>query len=233
MSRSLLLLPLAFAPALLLAESATPSIGYTGAPADHGGKDCSTCHSSFGAANSDPNGSLKVTIADYNPGVQQTIRIVVHHPQASRWGFQITIREQSDETISAGTFSPPQPAQPVQVVCDNGSQFGSPAPCSGNTYRQFAEHQDAPSGASGTSYEFDVVWMPPSQEVGRLHVYVAAVAADGDHTAAGDRVYTFTQTLSNVGACTLEPKPTLQTALNGASFQAPFSSHAMVSIFGI
>ncbi|HTB18727.1 MAG TPA: hypothetical protein VK708_11450, partial [Bryobacteraceae bacterium] len=56
-------------PALLLAgnlfaESKTPSLGYTGAPTDHGGQDCSTCHNSFGAANSDKTGSLKVTVSD-------------------------------------------------------------------------------------------------------------------------------------------------------------------------
>ena len=232
MNRLLLLAVLVCMPAGVFAESATPSIGYTGAPTDHGGQDCSTCHNSFGAANSDKTGSLKVTVSDYVPTVQQLIHIVVQNPNAPEWGFQITIREQSDETLSSGTFAVPNATAPVQVVCDDGSQFGSPAPCAGNIARQFAEHLNAPRGTTGTAYEFDVLWTPPSQEIGRLQVYVAAVAANGDGTPQGDRVYTFTQPLANAGACALGGQPVFQSVLNGASFEPNFSSGAMVSIFG-
>ena len=183
----LLLLPLLFVvPALFLAqsvfaESQTPSLGYTGA------------------------------VSDYVPTVQQLIHIVVQNPSGSRWGFQITIRGQSDETLSSGTFSIPNPNDPEQVVCDDGTQYGSPAPCASNIARQFAEHLNAPRGATGTAYEFDVLWTPPSQEIGRLQVYVSAVAADGDGTRQGDRVYTDTQTLANAGTCTLAGQPVFQT----------------------
>src|SRR5271154_101442 len=121
-----LLLLLAVVPAFLFGESKTPSIGYTGAPTDHGGQDCSTCHNSYGPANSDKTGSLQVTVGDYIPSEAQTIRIIVQHPAASRWGFQITIREQSDQTLSSGVFSVIHTTDPVQVACDDGTQFGSP-----------------------------------------------------------------------------------------------------------
>jgi uncharacterized protein (TIGR03437 family) len=219
-------------PAAVFAESATPSLGYTGAPTDHGGQDCSVCHNSYGPANSDKTGSLQVTVSNYVPSEQQLIHIVVQNPNASRWGFQITIREQSDETLSSGTFSIPNAADPEQVVCDNGTQYGSPAPCASNIARQFAEHLNAPIGATGTAYEFDVMWMPPSQEIGRLQVYVSAVAANGDGTPQGDRVYTYTQTLANAGTCALVEQPVFQSVANGASFQPGFSPGAMVSIFG-
>src|SRR5579871_5182757 len=135
MSRPLpLLLASFFMIAALEAESVKPSIGYTGAPADHHGQDCSVCHNSFGAANSDQSGSVIVGISDYNPGVQQMIHIQVKHPLAMRWGFQITIREVSDETAEGGTFSA-GPGDPFQVVCDDGTQFGSAPPCNGNSGR--------------------------------------------------------------------------------------------------
>jgi uncharacterized protein (TIGR03437 family) len=226
-----LLLLLAVVPAFLFAESKTPSLGYTGAPADHGGQDCSTCHNSYGPANSDPKGSLQVSVTDYIPTVAQTIRIIVQHPQASRWGFQITIREQSEETLSSGVFNVLN-ATNTQVACDDGSQFGSPGPCNGTILRQFAEHLNAPTGAAGTAFEFDVSWMPPDQEVGRLHVYVAAVAADGDDKPTGDRVYTVVKTLNNAGGCDFTKAPILQSMVNGASFQPALSSNGMVSIFG-
>jgi uncharacterized protein (TIGR03437 family) len=229
--KSLVLLALLlFMPAVVVAESVTPSIGYTGAPTDHNGANCSTCHT--GLPLNDPSGSLTVTVANYVPSVQQLIHIVVQNPNASRWGFQITIREQSDETLSSGTFSIPNPMDPEQVVCDNGTQYGSPAPCAGNIARQFAEHLNAPRGAMGTPYEFDVLWTPPAQEIGRLEVYVSAVAANGDGTDQGDYVYTYTQTLENVGACTLVGPPLFQNVVNGASFDPGFSSGAMVTIFG-
>lgn len=223
----LLLLPTA-----IFAESVMPSLGYTGAPTDHGGQDCSTCHNTYGAANSDKTGSLQVTVANYVPSVQQLIKIVVQNPNASRWGFQVTIREQSDETLSSGTFAVPNTTLPELVVCDDGTQYGSLAPCAGNIARQFAEHFNAPRGLTGAPYEFDVLWTPPSQEIGRLQIYVSAVAANGDGTPQGDRVYTFTKTLSNAGTCSLVVQPVFQTVLNGASFQPMFSSEAMVSIFG-
>lgn len=231
MIRVRLIALLAVAPPLLLAESKIPSLGYTGAPTDHGGQNCSTCHNSFGAANSDPAGSLQVTVSDYVPTEPQTIRIIVQHPQASRWGFQITIREQSDETLSSGVFSVLNAAN-TQVVCDDGSQFGSQAPCNGTIARQFAEHLNAPTGAAGTAFEFDVSWMPPSQEIGRLNVYVAAVAADNDDTPKGDRVYTVVKTLNNAGTCDFTKTPILQSIVNGASFQTAVSSNGMVSVFG-
>jgi len=226
-----LLLSLAVVPASLFGESKTPSLGFTGAPADHGGQNCSTCHNSFGAANSDTKGLLQVTVTDYVPTEPQTIRIIVQHPQASRWGFQITIREQSDETLSSGVFSVINAAD-TQAVCDDGSQFGSQAPCNGTIARQFAEHLNAPTGPAGTAFEFDVSWMPPSQEVGRLNVYVSAVAADGDGTTKNDRVYTVVKTLNNAGGCDFTKAPVLQSILNGASFQPALSSNGMVSIFG-
>ena len=231
MNRLFLAILFALAPAVLPAESVMPGIGYTGAPADHNGQNCSVCHSSFGAANSDPRGSVTVSITNYNPGVQQMIHVTVSHPTASRWGFQMTIREVSDETTEAGTFST-SAGVPFTVVCDDGTQFGSAPPCNGNHGRQFAEQMDAPRTAGGAGFDWLVPWTPPQTEVGRLHIYVAAVAADGDGTPLGDRVYTFEGTLPAVGACSLSVAPNLRTVMNGASFQPPFSSNAMITVFG-
>ncbi len=228
MRRTLFVSLLLAAPALLLAESAMPSIGYTGAPTDHNGQNCSVCHTTYGAANSDASGSVTADITSYNPGLQQTIHLKVAHPQAQRWGFQITIRSVSDQTQSAGDYSA---GIAVQVVCDNGSRFGSAPPC--NAMREFAEHMNAPPTATGAGYEFDVVWSPPSSEIGDLEVYISAVAADGDGTPAGDRVYTLTRIISSAGGCSITKKPTLTTAVNAGSFQSTFSSKAMIAIKGL
>jgi uncharacterized protein (TIGR03437 family) len=226
MNRSVLLCLFLACPLVLFAERATPSIGFAGAPTDHGGQTCVSCHNSF-AANSDSRGSITVTVGDYTPSKPQLITIVLQHPTAGRAGFQLTIRQVSDETKTVGTFTT---SDPVQDRCDDGTQFGAPGPCTAQ--REFAEHINAPTLING-AFEFDVQWTPPPTEVGDLHVYLTVVAADGDGTARNDSVYTLTKTITVVGGCALNKKPTLQTALNGASFQAPLSSNAMISIFGL
>src|ERR1700685_933841 len=140
-------------PAAILAESQTPSIGYAGAPTDHGGANCSTCHT--GLPLHAPSGSLQVTVSNYVPSVQQLIKVVIQNSNASRWGFQMTIRGQSNQTLSAGTFTIPNGQTHEQVMCEDGTQFGSAAACVTNTGPQFAEHQNAPQGKTGASYEFD------------------------------------------------------------------------------
>jgi uncharacterized protein (TIGR03437 family) len=223
---NLLLVLLAAIPFLAKAESVTPSIRFTGAPID-GGHDCSSCHNSFGPALSNTS-ALTTSIGSYNPGVEQIIQVFIQNPTAKLWGFQMTIREVSNQTLSAGVFG--QPTGPVQVRCDDGSQFGSTPPC--NQLTQFAEHLNAPQTVAGAGFEFDVPWIPPTSDVGALQVYISAVAADGDKTPLGDHVYTYSQTILSTGACTLGPKPVVRAGVNGASFQAPFSSNAMMSIFG-
>jgi uncharacterized protein (TIGR03437 family) len=62
---------------------------------------------------------------------------------------------------------------------------------------------------------------------------VAAVAANGDGTPQGDHVYTYSSTISATGACSLSTTGfNLRTVVNGASFQMPFSSNSMVTVFG-
>lgn len=227
--RLLLLAPLL--PAALFAESATPSIRYTGVPADSGGvpQTCAACHNTPppGAA----TGSLSVTINDYTPNVNQLVKIMVQDPIAQRWGFQITIRQVSDETQEAGNLTVINPNDPTQVRCDDGSKFGSPGPCTGT--REFGEQLNAPHTTVGAPVEFDLNWLPPPNEVGDLHVYVTAVAGNGDGSTAGDRVYSLVKTISAVGGCSLTKRPTLQTVSNGASFKPQFSANSMISIFGL
>ncbi|MGH9664212.1 MAG: choice-of-anchor V domain-containing protein, partial [Bryobacteraceae bacterium] len=224
MSRHLLFSLFAAVPILLFAFSGVNPAGYTGAPAD-GGNTCASCHNTFGSANSDPQGSLTIIVGDYQPGAPQTIRLIIKHPTASRWGFQITARSVNNPAVAAGAFTA---TSDVTVVCASNA----PAPCAGPP--EFAEDTLAPITGAGGSEEFDVVWNPPASEVGRIVFYAAAVAADGDGKPDNDRVYTASQTVSlSAGAsCSVSSRPVLRTALNAASFQLQFSAGALVSLFG-
>ena len=90
-----------------------------------GGLDCSQCHSNFGPANSDPRGSVRIeNLNPYVPGVVQNLRVVVTHPDAAAWGFQLTARFVNGGT-QAGSFVPgnaDSSGNPdTKVVCDDGS----------------------------------------------------------------------------------------------------------------
>jgi hypothetical protein len=98
---------------------ATPP-GHTGAPVD-GGRDCTACHR--GQANSDARGSLTIQASAFKPGLKQILRVTLSHPEARRWGFQLTARIVSDESKQAGTFSV---SPDVTIVC---GPDGRPAPC--------------------------------------------------------------------------------------------------------
>jgi len=77
-----------------------------------------------------------------------------------------------------------------------------------------------------------VNWQAPANEIGKLHVYVSAVAANGDGTARGDHVYTTVLTIASASTCTITAKPVVRTLENGGSFQAPVSSNGMISLVG-
>src|SRR5438045_3551461 len=102
MRRRLLIL-LGITPLSLMGFSTGPPLRRTGAPVD-GGTNCTACHRTFAPANSDPRGSLRIDVSSYTPGVKQSIQVTVAHPEAMRWGFQLTARLASDETKPAGDF---------------------------------------------------------------------------------------------------------------------------------
>ena len=79
----------------------------SGVPTDMAGRDCSACHRTFAPTNSDARGKLTVILdaMTYRPGVKQMIRVRLEHPEARRWGFQMTARPTSDTTSMAGRDS--------------------------------------------------------------------------------------------------------------------------------
>ncbi|MGH9666270.1 MAG: choice-of-anchor V domain-containing protein, partial [Bryobacteraceae bacterium] len=212
-------------PVALLAYSTGPPPKRTGTDADGGGN-CSACHRTYAPANSDTRGSVRIDAANYVPGVKQTIKVTVQHPEAARWGFEITARMVSDETKIAGEFAS---NSVVRVICDDGSARGSLAPCQPSQL-EFAEHFDAPRTDPGAGFTFSVDWTPPATDVGDVVFYAAGNAANGDGTPTGDRIYTTQRRISP--PCNLTQKPVVTSVVNGASFQAPWNTGALISVFG-
>jgi uncharacterized protein (TIGR03437 family) len=211
---------------LLLAVSAGPGPRLTGAAVD-GGRDCTACHRSFAPANSDARGRITLEAGSYTPGVPQLIWVTVFHPEAARWGFQLSARLASDETRQAGTF---RPTNLIRVRCDPA---GADPPCNGAL--EFATHRvDATRLGSGGRGEFAVEWTPPETDVGDVILYAAGNAANGDGTNNGDRIYTTSLRVPSVRCGSLTARPVVTRVVNAGSYRddAGIAMNTMVSIFG-
>ncbi|MBI4874858.1 MAG: hypothetical protein HY822_09535 [Acidobacteria bacterium] len=217
-------------PLLLYANSGTaltPPLKRTGAAAD-GGLNCTACHTGA-AANSDPRGKLTILATNYTPGRKQDIKVRLEHPDAMRWGFQLTARALNDETKSAGVFTQ---TDEVNVRCDDGSVRGVPGPCDGRL--EFASHTAASTRAgTRTSVEWNVEWTPPASEAGDIVLYAAGNAANNSGTNAGDLIFTTSLRIRAEGACPLTQRPTLRNVVNGASFQPGAGLNSFISIYGL
>ena len=220
-------------PIALYAFSTGPQPRRAGVPAD-GGTDCSACHriTTAGDGKSDPRGSVSIEVRNYTPGIAQTIRVTVRHPEAVRWGFQLTARPVSDETRGAGTFGA---SEGIRVICDSPTFQTIPRPADGCPAGtpEFVEHAPAPNTGPTGSHTFDVLWTPPASEVGDIIFYAAGNAANGNGSFTGDRIYTTNVRVRAEGACTLTARPTLRSITDAASFRSAVSFNTLISLFGL
>jgi uncharacterized protein (TIGR03437 family) len=178
-------------PISLWAFSAGPPISRTGAPAD-GGTTCTACHTGF-PLNDDSGGNVVIRANAYTPGVKQMIEVQVFHPDAMRFGFQLTARTVSDETKQAGTFTADDN---VRVRC---APAGGDAPCSGAV--EFVEHRQITTNAGNPGPRvFLIEWTPPSTDAGPIVMYAAGNAANNNGNPTGDHIYTTKATVNPAGA---------------------------------
>ncbi len=200
--------------------------GRTGAPAD-GGLTCTACHA--GTANSDARGSIRLEASPYKPGIRQVLRLTLSHPEARRWGFQLTARMVNDETRPAGTFSS---SNEVGVIC---GPDGRTPPC--GTAPEFANNTGASTFDNrGGPVTWEIEWTPPSDDVGDIIFYAAGLAANFDGSARGDWTYTTSLRIENAGGCPLTPRrAVIRSVVNGASFAAEpgIGLNSMITIFGL
>ncbi|MBL8291400.1 MAG: hypothetical protein JNN08_06165 [Bryobacterales bacterium] len=222
MTRGILLTVfLAAAPTAALAFSNGPVPERTGAPVD-GGINCSACHR--GNAINDGIGRLTILVRDYRPGVKQRVRVVLEHPEAQRWGFQITARLAGNPAQQAGTFAV---TDSNQVRCADGTA----APCNGQ--REFAEHfaRSTYPGQRGRAV-WDLEWTPPSPASGEVIFYAAGNAANNNAINTGDFIYTTSTTIAAQN-CNLTTAPRISSIRHGASFlDGPYAMNTMITLGG-
>ena len=215
---------LASLPLMVYAFSSGPPIRRTGAAID-GGTDCSACHRTFAPANSDARGFVRISAVDYTPGKKQMIRVQVYHPEAKRWGFELTARLTKDENLKGGIFTP---NTLVQVKCDPGGT----APC--GTDREFAQHLEPATrtGADGLA-TFSVEWTAPDTGSGDVVFYAAGNSADGNGASSNDRIYTTSAKITQASA-SAKPTVTSNSAVVAQGFGGGriISPGTWIEIFG-
>jgi len=209
----------------LMGFSNGPVPGRTGAPID-GGLSCTACHATFAPANSDARGFFRLEALPYKPGVKQMIRIILQHPEAQRWGFQLTARLASNEALKAGTFTL---ANSFAITCGGGQPAGN---CGNAT--EFIEHTQPLTYAGVTGgVVWEVEWTPPASDMGEVVFYAAGNAANGNLNNQGDRIYTTSLRQVAEADCNLAATPTVTAVRNGASFaDSGFALNTLISVGG-
>jgi Secretion system C-terminal sorting domain len=145
-----------------------PPTTNTGAPANS--RTCVRCHGDF--ALNLPGGSVIATglpAGSYAPGQVYDFSVTISNAASTQmWGFAI-------KAVIAGT----------------GTALGTFSTTNANTNVSAGELRNT-NGASftGTSYTYNNLrWTAPASGSSPVSFYVAAVAADGDNSEAGDYVY--------------------------------------------
>ena len=177
------ILGIASSAALIFGYASGPDPRYTGAPGDDP-KACSTSGCHTGTTLNGGGGNVVVNFPNglsYTPGVAQTLTIVVTDSVAKVYGFQMTAR--LDSNLSNGQAGDFTAGTQQFVLCEN-STFKTSKGCPANAPVQFIEH-NSPFNTN----KITVTWTPPATDVGGVHIYVAANAANGDGNNTGDHIY--------------------------------------------
>ena len=216
---------------LLLAACSTlsaftngPPAMRTGVPGEADGATCTACHRGTDL-NSDTRGRLTIEARDYKPGLKQTFKIVLEHPEAVKWGFQVTIRMASNPLQGVGNFT----LMPGRRIVCSGGMTALPCPAGQN---EFITHIAASTYIGQRNRaEWEIEWTPPATAAGNLIIYAAGNAANNSSSNAGDIIYN-TNKMIGVETCDLA-KPTVSAVRNAGSFaDGPFAANTLIALGG-
>lgn len=171
--------------------------------------------------------SVSIEVGPYIAGQTQRVLVVIEDRNASRWGFQLTVRRASDTSQPAGTLAPANNFSTIR--CADGTL----APCDGGV--EYATHTSLGTQANqqGGTIRYALDWTPPGSDAGNVIFAAAGLGSNNDGGVNSDRTAT-TTTLSLFAPAN---QPTISTggAVSAASFQTDergLTPGALLSIFG-
>lgn len=193
--------------------------GSTGAP---GEGICTDCHATY--PTNSGSGSVS-TNAPLEYQLNETIdfTVTVSDPDAQRFGFEITAKDEAENLIGSW------------MLVDPLTRFA------GNT-QTYVTHSSSPNASGSQSYSLR--WTAPSSIVGDIHFYIAGNGARLGG-AANDRIYSATHTLMLAGNTATEQEeipasfsvtdvfPNPFVSRTTLSFELPGASDVRLSVYDI
>ena len=176
-------------------ECDSPLIG-AGHAGDPDSETCTACHGgdeNTGIA--ELTFSLGGEIAGYTPDSTYQIIISLTQADLDKFGFEITALNAEDE--NAGIFTLTDESR-TRSITGFGRNYITSTPCGADALTE---------GYNEWSFE----WTAPSEEIGVVTFYLAALAANHNHSTSGDSTYTLVQsfykeTTTGISNLNTEPK---------------------------
>ncbi|MBM3330337.1 hypothetical protein FJY68_00630 [candidate division WOR-3 bacterium] len=163
--------------ALAMAYSGGPPDGKTGRP---GEGTCNDCHAGVGSADSTELAGLVGNW--YQPDSLYSLTLSVRYAGQSRWGFELTIVDQANN--SAGQLT---------VTDSTNTQYSSSPP----GYLKHRSSGTHPGTPGPTTWTFG--WRAPAAGAGAVRFYWCANAANNDNGNSGDRICRDSLVVSETG----------------------------------
>jgi len=148
----------------------------TGAPSEG---NCTGCHG--GTANSDANGSVSIKVlgdpVKYVPGTTYDVQVTTAYNGKGKFGFALAARMASKGTLGVGKLT-------------------------GGTDMQVSDYiTHTHSSNTGTNKRtWNFTWQAPLDATEPIVLYAAGLAANGDNSNIGDKVYTTSFTFQAPGS---------------------------------
>ena len=166
------------APALAFPDGPEP--GLTGG---QGYADCSSCHFAGPAPSENSGISLRGLVEQMVPGEHYQWVLEVRDPEQRVGGFQLAVRD-LDTQQSIGELVFGDGLRALDAVLEDKQV----------TFLSHSEPQVAQADGGEQITRWQLEWV--AEQAGNIEVSIAAVAADGDDSALGDNVYTFSRIIS-------------------------------------
>jgi Secretion system C-terminal sorting domain/Reeler domain len=170
---------------LFIAMAATAAFAFSGGPPDDragnppGNQTCIVCHSSFDLNSGD--GMVLIDVPElYDAETTYPVTISMWDTGQTRWGFEITALDESNEMI--GTF--------VIIDAVNTQQSDN------DDLPDFVKHTNAGTFSGDTLATWTFNWVSPVSGSGNVTFYYAANAADADGSTSGDYIYSSSTTIA-------------------------------------
>ncbi|MFI5221134.1 MAG: T9SS type A sorting domain-containing protein [Bacteroidia bacterium] len=164
----------------VIADLYGPSAGYNNAPGGYG--NCTSCHSSYSLQTSGGvYNSMSITQTGPPYGSPYTFNLNINCPGHTRVGFQLCILPvgATSTTASIGTISVPSASSGLIQIYSTSSPS-----------RQYLEHTNTGTVASGGTKSWTFNWAPPSSGyTGNVNFYVCVNATNSDNTMYGDSIF--------------------------------------------